>query len=127
MFNAGTTVLVEGRAVKDLTGGNYSFGTWSTTPISFGDNVAPGDSDYSVAVGYSVPAPLKFNNTLGNISVSNNADSTQYISVTFLEDMNTTIIRRFSFIPGQQALLLPFLRPRETAIGLMRGRIDSMS
>jgi hypothetical protein len=107
MFNAGTTVLVEGRAVKDLTGGNYSFGTWSTTPISFGDNVAPGDSDYSVAVGYSVPAPLKFNNTLGNISVSNNADSTQYISVTFLEDMNTTINPKIFFYTGTTSVVTP--------------------
>jgi hypothetical protein len=108
MFNGGTTVLVEGRAVKDLTGGNYSYGAWSSTPISFGDNVAPGDSDYTVAVGYATtPAAMKFNNTLANINVGNNADSTQYISVTFLEDMNTTINPKIFFYTGTSSVVTP--------------------
>jgi hypothetical protein len=81
MFNAGTTVLVESRPVKTISAGVYSFSEkWSTTPITYGDNVAPGDSDYTVAVAYSTPGgALKFNNTGNTINVGNNADSSQYI------------------------------------------------
>jgi hypothetical protein len=101
LFNGEATVSVEARPVKTISAGVYAYGAWSATPITYGDNVAPGDSDYTVAVAYTTPGgALKFNNTGNTINVGNVADSTQYILLTFPEDMDVSTTPSINFVSG---------------------------
>ena len=100
MFNAGTQVQVQGRAVKTISAGVYSYGQWSNT-VSFGDNVAPGDTFYSVAVtAGALSGAGTFNNTGNTVNVGNSADSSQYITLTFPEDMDRSTKPTASFYYG---------------------------
>lgn len=110
VFNGGNNVDVQVRAVKVNAVGGNSYSNWSST-VSYVDNVAPGDTTYNVAVTYSetgVGGPvLRFNNTGGLINAGNLADSTQYVTLTFPEDMNTSINPGISFYSAATSVSTP--------------------
>jgi predicted RecA/RadA family phage recombinase len=87
IFNGGNSVSIECRAVKG-TGSSASYGPWSGA-VAFTANVAPGDSVYTVSVSLTGTA-MSFNNTGSNINPTNASDSSQYLTLTFPEDMDIT-------------------------------------
>lgn len=101
VLNGGTIVQFEGRAFFENTQGSStrSYGAWSTTPISFADNVAPGDTDFTGAVSLST-----VNMTLAPwsrlVAPNNTADSSNYITITFNEDMDMSTVPNITFFSG---------------------------
>jgi hypothetical protein len=94
MLNDSTVVEIQIRPVKDNTGTN-SYGQWSNS-LFFADNVAPGDSDYVANVGLAknFGGAGAFNPSVGA------NDSSNYVTITFPEDMDITTTPTIAFYQG---------------------------
>jgi hypothetical protein len=79
---------------RKLNGAVYSYGAWSNA-IRFADNVAPGDSDYTANV---LLTPTLNVVTFDRTGVG--ADSSNYIDVSFPEDMDISTVPVIAFFDG---------------------------
>jgi hypothetical protein len=96
MLNKATSVQIIARAYKNNTG-VYSYAEWST-PITFSDNVAPGDPDFGST---NISVTTNFGVASFDRQANATLDSSNYVDVDFPEDMNVTTVPSIGFYDGR--------------------------
>jgi len=121
MLNDSTIASFQIRPFKANGAVDTSYGQWSNT-ISFVDNVAPGDSDYTANVDLTPHLAVASFNRIANPGI----DSSNYIDILFPEDMTSVGAPAISFYNGNSIAGTAMRAASDQGSGLNRSRwVDS--
>ncbi len=117
MLNDSTVAAFQIRPFKANGAVDTSYGQWSNT-ISFVDNVAPGDSNYTAHVNLTTNLAVASFNRIANPGT----DSTNYIDVEFPEDMTNVGAPAITFYNGNSIAGTAMRAASDQGSGLNRSR-----